>query len=129
MMMIAVAGLPRIYAVTQKDDWRGAAEYVMQIDDQALVVFYEDIGVTSYRYYDPDVRSLPLQMDFDPSVDTAAMATYESQMRAAGTFWVLYTLASPADDLPPAEAWFGKRFELIDESLYRGVIVQRYQTP
>ena len=123
---VAIAALPRMYGERQKDDWRSAVAYLSRRADDSLVVFNRDIGVVPYQYYDPDVRALPLKMNFDPTSDSVAMRDYERRMRAAGEFWVVQWLADLDSDLPAVQRWLTERFDAVQQREFRGLVVQRY---
>lgn len=125
--VIPMISLPRMYLEQQKDDWRNAAQFISQNASSDLVAFNMDIGVVPYRYYDRDVRALPLKMDFTPGLSTPAMENYLQILSRSANFWVVHWLPSPKDDLPPTQQWLERHFQQVEEQTFRGLTVQRWQ--
>ena len=130
--LVTLLSLGRLYAVKHKHDWRSVAEHVRQRAPNLPVLFYEDIGETSFLYYRPEHDTMRLAGAFTDNGEAWKQQRYDTSIRKyadeCGGFWVCFWV--PDGRWGEQEAvilWLERDYEVVDEKWYGKLRLIWYQ--
>lgn len=126
LALVTCISLARMYTEVQKDDWRSLSEYVVSHGPETPIVFYEDIGVTTFKYFQPDQPSIQLFEEFGDDGQAWIEAGYDKTLGDLSDFWVVVTPIW-TDEVPDQVAqWCSQFGTKIDQKSFKGLYLVRF---
>lgn len=118
---ITCISLVRMYSEVQKDDWRGLSQYIAANGPKVPVVFYEDIGATTFKYFRPDQQSIQLFEDFGRSGQSWEIAGYVKVLSGMPEYWLVVTPIWNEEVPMQISQWCSQFGSLVDQRSFKGL--------
>ncbi len=126
LTLVTCVSLGRMYTEVQKDDWQSLNEYIVSHGPRMPVVFYEDIGATTFKYFQPDHPYIQLFVKFGNDGQAWYDAGYDKTISDLTDYWVVITPIW-TDDVPEQVArWCSQFSTLVDQKSFKGLYLARF---
>jgi 4-amino-4-deoxy-L-arabinose transferase-like glycosyltransferase len=125
---ITCISLVRMYTEVQKDDWRSLSQYIAAHGPQVPVVFYEDTGATTFKYFRPDQPFIQLFEQFGRDGQAWNSAGYAKVLSELPDYWLV---VAPiwTDEVPnQVSQWCSQFGIVVDQRSFKGVHLLRINT-
>jgi hypothetical protein len=126
--IVTCVSLVRMYAEVQKDDWRSLSQHIATHGPDIPVVFYEDIGALTFKYYRPDQPIVQLFEDFERDGAAWYSAGYANTLNDLPEYWLVI---SPiwTDEIPQqVTEWCSQGGDLLEQKSFKGLYMARFRS-
>jgi 4-amino-4-deoxy-L-arabinose transferase-like glycosyltransferase len=125
---ITCISLIRMYTEVQKDDWRSLSQYIAAHGPEVTVVFYEDTGATTFKYFRPDQPFIQLFEQFGRDGQAWNGAGYAKKLSELPDYWLV---VAPiwTDEVPEKiSQWCSQFGVVVDQRSFKGMHLIRINT-
>jgi 4-amino-4-deoxy-L-arabinose transferase-like glycosyltransferase len=124
--VITCISLVRMYTEPQKDDWRSLSQYIAAHGPHVPVVFYEDIGATTFKYFRPDQPFIQLFEEFDGDGQAWSSAGYGKTLSELPDYWLVVTPIWTNEIPEQVVQWCSQFGTLVDQQSFKGLRLIRF---